>query len=106
MKKTFEVDLTGHPAEVKIVDGYAVMAIPMSYFKNLIETDDRYAEYTDGEDDVDFIYPRVVDEAVWMEEVVDWMNFEGDDGTTLITDVIERAFVEAIESGSATIDLP
>ena len=61
---------------------------------------------TDGEDDVDFIYPRVVDEAVWMEEVVDWMNFEGDDGTTLITDVIERAFVEAIESGSATIDLP
>ena len=34
------------------------------------------------------------------------MNFEGDDGTTLITDVIERAFVEAIESGSATIDLP
>lgn len=103
MKKVFEINLQGHPAEVKIVDGYAVLAIPLDYFKNLVESDERYSKY-----DYENVWKcaKVVDLDEWACDVVSALNQEDEDGTTLITKAIEKAFDVVIENGSYAVSLP
>ena len=104
MKKTFEINLQGHPAEVKIVDGYAVLAIPLDYFKNLVESDERYSDYDENSEE--FKFAKVNDTEEWACDVVSALNQEDEDGSTLITKAIEEALNLAIEDGSEAINLP
>lgn len=104
MKKTFEIEMENHPAGVTLVDGHLVMAISVDYLRNLIESDETYAEYDEDEDKWKSV--KVLDEIEWARDVRDALNMEEEDGSTLITKALDKAFTEAIESGCESVQLP
>lgn len=103
MKKTFEINTTGHPAGVKIVDGHAVLAIPLKYLKTLVESDEYWCEYDEKNE---WKCAKVVDPDEWACDVVSALNQEEEDGSTFITKAIEEAIKLAIEEVIYAISLP
>lgn len=102
--KQFTVSLDGHPAHAQIIDGYLVIAIEGQYLNHLVESDPDREGYDEDTDEVR--RPKVTDSAEWLADVVGALNSEQEDGSNMITRMLDKSFTEAIENGSDAVQLP
>jgi hypothetical protein len=54
----------------------------------------------------DFEGPKVTDIHAWCRAVLRVLNAESEDGSTLMTRVFDKAFLEAVEAGAEGIEIP
>lgn len=62
---------------------------------------EQYDEATDS-----YQLPKVTDRAVWAKAVVEELNSESEDGTTLVHLMFDKAFEGAVEQGAEGIQFP
>lgn len=86
-----------HPCGALIDGDFVVIAIHKSAIQCATELHPDLEYY--NEDD-QFDCPKVTNLNRFVEEVVDALNNEREDGSTFITDALDKAIVEAIESGA------
>lgn len=104
--KTFTIDTANsHPAAAHVTaGGHLVIVVSKEYLKHLVETDDNRTEYNEDCDSWDGV--KVVDDYEWLQDVANSLNREEDDGSTPVCRMLDDAFTDAIENGSAAVILP
>lgn len=87
------------PLQCKAADGVLGMRVGVKILANAV----RYCpDLWDGEDDRPSY--RVTDPAAFAEAVAAEINREGEDGSTLLTRMIDAACLEAIERGTPGVE--
>lgn len=82
------------PLEAKIVDGVLTITVNAATVKFATEN---HEEFWDAENDVYRF--KVADPAIWLESVVGRITEEREDGSTLLTDLFDKAIENAVEQG-------
>lgn len=82
------------PLEANIVDGVLTITVNAATVKFATE---HHEAFYDGDNDV-YLY-KVADLAIWLESVVGRITDEREDGSTLLTDLFDKAIENAVEQG-------
>jgi hypothetical protein len=87
----------GEPLAVKIVDGKLVIEIGVDTLRFCAEMQAcRFDDALNG-----YVYPlKVTDRNEYARDVVRALNDEREDGSTILTDLLDKAFMSAWEDGS------
>jgi hypothetical protein len=92
------------PLKCFIDDGILTMRIGVEVLAKAIELDPGLSMYDEATGE--FIEPKITDVDKFAEEVLHAIKAEGEDGTTLIHQALDRAAMAAIEMGAEGIKLP
>lgn len=87
-----------HP-RARIVKGALVIRIPA---RVLAFATDNHPDYWDGENDKHTV--KVVDPDQWMKSVRDALEHEEEDGSNMLTAVLDKAIAYAVDQGDEGID--
>jgi hypothetical protein len=85
----------------RVVKGQIVVSVGQRVLKFATE---HHPEFWDGETLEDQPYIKIEDINVFMDEVVNAINDEREDGSTLLTDMLDAAIKSAVENGCEGID--
>lgn len=85
-----------HPCGAFIDGDFVVVAIHKSAIQSATELHPGLEYY----DDDKWKNPKIVNLDLFTEEVVAAINSERDDGSTFITDALDKAIIEAVENGA------
>lgn len=96
-------DENRHPCGAVHEGDWIVIAIHKNTLKNAIELNQGLEYYSDEQED--YMPPKIINLDQFVNDVVDALNREEEDGSTLITKALDDAVVEACESGSDAIQL-
>lgn len=96
-------DKNRHPCGAVREGDWVVIAIHKSAIKNATELNQGLEYYSDEQED--YVPPKVVDLDQFIDDLVDELNREEEDGSTLITKALDDAVVNACENGSEAIFL-
>ena len=96
-------DKNRHPCGAVLEGDWIVIAIHKSTIKNATELNQGLEYYSDEQED--YVPPKVVDLDQFIDDLVDELNREEEDGSTLITKALDDAVVNACENGSDAIQL-
>ena len=96
-------DKNRHPCGAVREGDWVVIAIHKNTIKNATELSQGLEYYSDEQED--YVPPKVVDLDQFIDDLVDELNREEEDGSTLITKALDDAVVNACENGSEAIFL-
>jgi protein-tyrosine phosphatase len=96
-------DKNRHPCGAVREGDWVVIAIHKNTIKNATELNQGLEHYSDEQED--YVPPKVVDLDQFIDDLVDELNREEEDGSTLITKALDDAVVNACENGSEAIFL-
>ncbi len=96
-------DKNRHPCGAVREGDWVVIAIHKNTIKNETELNQGLEYYSDEQED--YVPPKVVDLDQFIDDLVDELNREEEDGSTLITKALDDAVVNACENGSDAIQL-
>ena len=96
-------DKNRHPCGAVREGEWVVIAIHKNTIKNATELNQGLEYYSDEQED--YVPPKVVDLDQFIDDLVDELNREEEDGSTLITKALDDAVVNACENGSEAIFL-
>ena len=96
-------DKNRHPCGAVREGDWVVIAIHKNTIKNATELNQGLEYYSDEQED--YVPPKVVDLDQFIDDLVDELNREEEDGSTLITKALDDAVVNACENGSEAIFL-
>ena len=96
-------DKNRHPCGAVREGDWVVIAIHKNIIKNATELNQGLEYYSDEQED--YVPPKVVDLDQFVDDLVDELNREEEDGSTLITKALDDAVVNACENGSEAIFL-
>jgi hypothetical protein len=82
------------PLEANIVDGVLTITVNAATVKFATE---HHEAFYDADNDV-YLY-KVADPKEWLESVVGRITNEREDGSTLLTDLFDKAIENAVEQG-------
>jgi len=91
----------GKPLVCKVEEGALVIRID---FGTLAVVASNCEYFWDGDSDTDTPTIKVTDPAVFAKEVCAKLNEEEEDGSTLVTDMIDRGMIRAVEYGCLGVD--
>lgn len=94
---------TDLPLTVSIEDGELVIRIGFETLAFAVQHDPQLIIYDAAMGE--FFAPEVTDEAVWAKEVCRALEREEEDGTTLVHLMLDKAVMQAFESGAEGIKL-
>lgn len=89
------------PLKCEIRDGAIDMAIGRNV---LVFAAENHPYFYDPDANPDGPNIKVIDSARFTKDVIIEINREGEDGSTLLTDLLDEAIKRAVESGSEGID--
>lgn len=84
----------------RIVKGALVIRIPARVLKFATEN---HPEFWDAENDSNRL--KVTDPKVWLEAVRNTLEKEEEDGSTMLTALLDKAVAEAVEQGEEGVSL-
>lgn len=90
-----------HPCAAVRDGDWVVIAIHKDTIKNAVEFNPELEHYDEASGD--YIPARITDLDKFVDDLVDELNREEEDGGTLITTAFDRASVNACENGSDAI---
>lgn len=96
--------MTDHDFEAlrcKAVGGYIEMGVGTNALTFAAEN---HPDFWDGESDPDVPNIKVTDREVFARAVVDAINKEAEDGSTLLTRMLDAAIAAAVEDGCEGVD--
>lgn len=96
-------DKNRHPCGAVREGDWVVIAIHKNTIKNATELNQGLEYYSDEQED--YVPSKVVDLDQFIDDLVDELNREEEDGSTLITKALDDAVVNACENGSDAIQL-
>ena len=96
-------DKNRHPCGAVREGDWVVIAIHKNTIKNATELNQGLEYYSDEQED--YMPPKVVDLDQLIDDLVDELNREEEDGSTLVTKALDDAVVNACENGSEAIFL-
>ena len=96
-------DKNRHPCGAVREGDWVVIAIHKNTIKNATELNQGLEYYSDEQED--YVPPKVVDLDQFIDDLVDELNREEEDGSTLVTKALDDAVVNACENGSEAIFL-
>lgn len=94
-------DQNRHPCGAVREGDWIVIAIHKNTLKNATELSQSLEYYSDEEED--YLPPKVVNLDQLVDDLIDELNREEEDGSTLITKALDDAVVNACENGSGAI---
>ena len=94
-------DKNRHPCGAVREGDWVVIAIHKNTIKNATELNQELEYYSDEQED--YMQPKVVNLDQLIDDLVDELNREDEDGSTLITKALDDAVVNACENGSDAI---
>ena len=83
-----------------IVKGRLHIIIPENVLKFAAEN---HPQFWNGETDASIL--KVTDSSVFMKEVERWLTKEAEDGSTMLTGMLDKAILEAVDYGCEGVDL-
>ena len=83
-----------------IVKGRVHIIVPENVLKFAAEN---HPEFWNGETDKSIL--KVVDPGVFMKEIEHMLTKEKEDGSTMLTDMLDKAILEAVDYGCEGVDL-
>lgn len=90
------------PLQCKVSSDRIKIEIPERILKFATEN---HPDFWDGKSGIDIPNIKITDIKVFMKEVVDEINNEiSEDGSTLLTNMLDKAITKAIENGCGGID--
>ena len=96
-------DKNRHPCGAVREGDWVVIAIHKNTIKNATELNQGLEYYSDEQED--YVPPKVVDLDQLIDDLVDELNREEEDGSTLVTKALDDAVINACENGSEAIFL-
>lgn len=93
------------PLEVSVEDGEIVIRIGVDTLQIAVQACPSLERYYDA-DSGNFLEPKVLDADLFASEVVTELTREEEDGTTVVHQLFDQAFLDAIENGADGIQMP
>lgn len=94
-------DKNRHPCGAVREGDWIVIAIHKNTLKSAVELNQELEYYSDEEEN--YLPPKILNMDQLVEDLVDELNREEEDGSTLITKALDTAVVNACENGSDAI---
>ena len=96
-------DKSRHPCGAVREGDWVFIAIHKNTIKNATELNQGLEYYSDEQED--YMPPKILNLDQFIDDLVDELNREEEDGSTLITKALDDAVVNACENGSEAIFL-
>ncbi len=83
-----------------VIQGQLIISIPVSALQWAVQISDygTYHEYSEGH------HLKILNSFEFAKDVVRELNMEAEDGSTLVTRMLDKAMIKAIENGSEHIE--
>lgn len=96
-------DKNRHPCAAVIEGDWVVIAIHKS---NILSAVSLHPELEQYDEELDkYVSPIITDLDLFIQDVVNALNQEAEDGSTPITHALDEAILEAVENGSEGIEV-
>ena len=94
----------GQPLSVKVENDQLVIRIGIDTLAEAAEFEGREPFWQYDEIAGDFVqYWKIIDNKGWAEDVVHALKEESEDGSTFVTDLLDKACEEALDQGSLSV---
>ena len=98
------IDLSESPLQTKIENGQLVISIGINTLAYCAEFEGRepFWKYDDDKNDFVQVY-KIIDSKGWAEDLVRELNREEEDGSTPLTDLLDKMSENALDDGSLSV---